>query len=340
MRHASLTLARELKQVLKKLNGEPSVIFASSMLNLTELQGLCPEIRLLKKVVYFHENQLNYPLKPRDKRDEQYVFSEFLGSQVADEIWYNSDFHLQLHHGSLRTWLKKMPAPSLLPEFEQWRHNASVMYPGFTLEQQATLCQTRFTEGHLSTPEPCAKKVRLLWAARWDDDKQPHLLLDVIDQLKQEQISFELVILGGAPQDDSEDWTRLRNLGDQLLHCGYLQSRTDYFKWMSSCDIILSTAHHEFFGISVMEAMSMGLKACLPRALAYPELYGDLPDSICQWHDYQTNQIISCLKNLMLSDPEQTERQAQLNLSRCHQWQEYAPQADEKLVKGAPRIDE
>lgn len=51
-------------------------LFCSSVLNLSELLGLRPDLQKLKKVVYFHENQLVYPVREIKKRDVQYAYNE------------------------------------------------------------------------------------------------------------------------------------------------------------------------------------------------------------------------------------------------------------------------
>ena len=50
-----------------------STLFCSSMLNLTELIGLRPDLAALHKIVYFHENQLEYPerCQSNEERDLQ-----------------------------------------------------------------------------------------------------------------------------------------------------------------------------------------------------------------------------------------------------------------------------
>ena len=45
-----------------------------------------------------------------------------------------------------------------------------------------------------------------------------------------------------------------------------------YLKILSEADIIVSTAIHEFFGISVVEAIAAGAYPLLPKRLAYPEV--------------------------------------------------------------------
>lgn len=53
-----------------------AVLFCSSVLNLAELLGLRPDLCSLKKIVYFHENQLIYPVQEIKSRDIQYAYNE------------------------------------------------------------------------------------------------------------------------------------------------------------------------------------------------------------------------------------------------------------------------
>jgi len=44
---------------------------------------------------------------------------------------------------------------------------------------------------------------------------------------------------------------------------------------LSEADVFVSTARHEFFGISVVEAIAAGVYPLLPRRLSYPEIISD-----------------------------------------------------------------
>lgn len=52
------------------------VLFCSSVLSLSELVGLRPDLNVLKKVMYFHENQLAYPVRKIKERDVQYAYNQ------------------------------------------------------------------------------------------------------------------------------------------------------------------------------------------------------------------------------------------------------------------------
>lgn len=54
------------------------LIFASSVLNLAELIGMRSDLINCKKIVYFHENQLNYPTRELKDRDCQYGLNELM----------------------------------------------------------------------------------------------------------------------------------------------------------------------------------------------------------------------------------------------------------------------
>ena len=58
-------------------------LFASSVLNLSELVALRPDLAKLHKILYFHENQLVYPVRKQQERDFQHGYSQILSWSVA-----------------------------------------------------------------------------------------------------------------------------------------------------------------------------------------------------------------------------------------------------------------
>ena len=53
-------------------------LFCSSVLNLAELVALRPDLQSLKKIIYFHENQLIYPVRKQQLRDFQFGYNQIL----------------------------------------------------------------------------------------------------------------------------------------------------------------------------------------------------------------------------------------------------------------------
>ena len=83
------TSALWLSSVVPSIGPDVKTLFSSSVLNLTELIGLRPDIRdIPKKVLYFHENQLVYPVRKSEnkERDFQFGYNQILSCLVADKV--------------------------------------------------------------------------------------------------------------------------------------------------------------------------------------------------------------------------------------------------------------
>ena len=96
---------------------------------------------------------------------------------------------------------------------------------------------------------------------------------DLVDELASRGTDFRLVLLGERFREVPGALARLeRDHSDRILHSGFAASRDDYLAWLDRGHLVVSTARHEFFGLSTLEALRRDLLPILPDDLAYPEL--------------------------------------------------------------------
>ena len=261
MRHSAITFASQAAELTEKRQSW-DLLFCSDMLNLAEFAALAPaEMTCVPKVIYFHENQLTYPVRVEDERDYQFAMTNLTGVLAADAVWFNSQFHLDSFLDALAKFLKSMPDHQPLEAIEKIRAKSSVYPPGIA----------DFPARKAREPGP----LRILWAARWEHDKNPEDFFEAIKILKAKKVSFRISVIGQSFRDRPAIFEQAHSaFQDHIDLWGYQRSRDDYERALLHADVVVSTANHEFFGISVVEAIAAGAYPLVPNRLSYPEILG------------------------------------------------------------------
>jgi glycosyltransferase involved in cell wall biosynthesis len=253
----------------------PDLLFASSMLSLAEFLGLAEErIRKVPRILYFHENQLTYPLADGERRDLHLVMTQITSALAADRILFNSAYHRREFLAALPAFRKSLPdrrPEGLLPLI---RERSSVLSPGVDF-------------GSLGSPARRPRRTSepvLLWNHRWEHDKGRDTLVDLLGQLAARRVRYRLIVTGAARGSRSDLFEELpRAAGDHLAHLGFARGRQAYSRLLAKGDLVVSTARHEFFGISVLEAIWSGAFPLLPKDLAYPEILDPARHPACYY---------------------------------------------------------
>ena len=259
MRHAAITFNEKLATITEQ---NWDIIVCTDMLNITEFNGLANTfIQQLPKVIYFHENQLLYPDNHSSERDYHYAFTNFISTLCANEVWFNSDWHKNTFTDALKQWISKMPDYPQTKAIASFIEKSKTHYPGIEKDCYEYRPQTEHN-----------KKITLLWAARWENDKNPECFFNAIDLLIEKGINFKLNILGSSSVKIPLLFKQQKQKLDTYIeNWGYIENRNEYLEILKKSDIIVSTATHEFFGIAVLEAVTLGCIPVIPEQLAYPE---------------------------------------------------------------------
>ncbi len=179
----------------------------------------------------------------------------------------------------------------------------------------------------------------ILWNQRWEYDKRPDRFFALLYRLADAGIAFRLAVAGEnfrkAPVDFAEARTRL---ADHIVHWGYIAQRADYAAWLAQADVVISTADHEFFGISMLEAIAAGAFPLLPARLSYPELIPPELHADCLYTD--EDDLWSKAVGL-LTIPRPTPALLREYIARAYAWPVAAQQLDTWLAQvGADNVAE
>ena len=221
-------------------------------------KGACPPT-----LMYFHENQLTYPLAPGEHADYQYGFTDITSALAADRILFNSRTHGEAFFEGLPGFLNLMPEYRPHWVVDEIRSKAGVLYPG-----------CRFSAGSVALQDPPSLSPPLIiWNHRWEFDKNPEAFFDALDAVLENGAEFRLALLGENFQAVPKAFIRARSrYGRRIIQYGYVESRQEYIQWLQRGSVVISTATQENFGISIVEAIRCGCLPLLPARLAYPEI--------------------------------------------------------------------
>ena len=118
-------------------------------------------------------------------------------------------------------------------------------------------------------------------------------------------------------------------MGARVIHYGWADAAT-YARLLWQADVVVSTALHEFFGISIVEALYCGCFPVLPRRLAYPEVVPAGYHDVCLYDDFEG--LLDRLR-WALSRPDEARQSAQglRDAMARYDWSVMAPRYDASL---------
>ena len=244
-----------------QLKGPFDAVLASAYLDLAAFKALAPAAAAgAPTALYFHENQLEYPMRPEfsGERDLHYGFTQLVSAWAANACWFNSQWNLRSFVDAGRALLDRMPdhrPPGWIDEIES--RSAVLPFPLVLPELDAPV-DTAAGQGRSGGPI-------VLWNHRWEHDKAPEVFVRALLAVAGRGTRLRLAICGaGRPELPAE-------LAAMAIHVGRVEERDAYWALLGRAHLAVSTAIHEFFGVSVLEAVHAGARPLAPDRLAYQQ---------------------------------------------------------------------
>ena len=260
-------------------------ILCSSFVDVAAFRSLVGErFQKIPLYTYFHENQFAYPVQKEDERDFHFGLTNLTTILASDKVAFNTRYNLDTLIEGARKLLRICPDMKLGNLISQIQDKAVILNPGIDFND--------FPE-----PDTCKRDTDsppvIVWNHRWEHDKDPEYFFETLYELDKRNVNFGLIVLGQSFQRQPTVFAEAElKLAHKILHFGYVESRQEYIRLLCKADIVVSTARHEFYGISVIEAVRDGCVPVLPNRLSYPELF---PAEYL----YEDGELLTKLDNLL-----------------------------------------
>lgn len=247
---------------LSALQDHCDLIIATSSVDLATLQSIYPSLRSCTSVLYFHENQFAYPAGRASQHTVDWQMTSLYSALRADFLVFNSGYNKHSFLEGVSRLLKKMP--DLVP-----KDIAN------TLALKSSILPVPIDDTEHKVPESNKRdSLNVLWNHRWEWDKQPELLHEVLRLVCKQSRPITFSITGQSFRSTPDALNAISSqYSSKLTHFGFIQQRSEYERILLQSDVVLSTAIHEFQGIAVLEAASRGCIPLLPNRLSYPEFF-------------------------------------------------------------------
>src|SRR6266545_324802 len=356
MRGAAVTFARMMrerqrpggKQTSRKADKTRSdmvtrsgfdLILATDMLDLASFLALTRDLTAgIPAALYFHENQLTYPLPAGRARDLAFPWINYTSALAADTIFFNSDFHRRAFLDALPGLTGRYHDHQELALIDTIAAKAQVLPPGIDLarldEPQNQEPRTKNRVSPYGSRFSVLGSPVILWNSRWEYDKGPEEFFDALGALDAGGVDFRLIVIGEHIDPRAPAFIAARErLAPRTLAWGYAPDTAAYRALLRRADIVVSTAIQEFFGISVIEAMYCGCVPILPRRLSYPEILPPEHHAVCLYDGQATlvEKLIAAIRDL----PALKARDFR-SVAVRYDWKNLAPRYDaalERIVK-------
>ncbi len=250
----------------EKLEDSYDLLIATSMVDLSSLRGFVPSLACVPTIVYFHENQFAYPISEQQFDSVEPKVVSLYSALAADKVLFNSDYNRETFLAGIEQFLKQMPDYVPVGLVDNIKKKSTVL--PVPLDEECY---------QPSSKDPSAP-LEIIWNHRWEYDKGPDRLFAAITRVMDKSCDFRLHVVGQQFRQLPEEFEQLKKRIEavspiSLGTWGYQESREDYRKLLARVDVVLSTAIHDFQGLSVLEAVAAGALPLVPDRLCYGEWF-------------------------------------------------------------------
>jgi hypothetical protein len=153
------------------------------------------------------------------------------------------------------------------------------------------------------------RTMRVGFAARWDQEKQPDFYMDLIEEWNRRYDNFpvEFCIFSGAPLRSNNDsymarTRKLQSEGKLVLHEDL--EKNEYYALLNDTRVLFNCALQDWVSNTVSEADTLGANVLYPAYRSFPETFGNDADRL--YVPWSMDDAINKLR-VLLAEPHKNQ---------------------------------
>jgi len=133
-------------------------------------------------------------------------------------------------------------------------------------------------------PKPWNQRTdRVVFAARWDQEKQPDFFMDLIEKVHRTRPDIEFALLQGGPlrSNNPHYINRAREMsaaGKLTIHENL--DKNSYYEFLDDSKVLFNCALQDWVSNTVSEADALGCNVLYPAYRSFPETFSNDPDRL------------------------------------------------------------
>ena len=148
------------------------------------------------------------------------------------------------------------------------------------------------------------RRMRVVFAARWDQEKQPGFFMDLVEMYRNQgrHKNIEFAILQGGPlrsnRPEYVDQAReMADLGALTIYENL--SKNDYYALLNDSRVLFNCALQDWVSNTVSEADALGCNVLYPAYRSFPETFADDPNRL--YVPWSIDDAFHKLENLLMT---------------------------------------
>ena len=122
------------------------------------------------------------------------------------------------------------------------------------------------------------RKQRVVFGARWDQEKQPQFFMDLATKFREEHPAVEFAICSGGPLRSNNSFyvDEARHLAKQgIITINENLQKNDYYNILADSRVLFNCALQDWTSNTVSEADALGCNVLFPAYRSFPEVFNN-----------------------------------------------------------------